>query len=202
MSNGIKTVLLGEATTGKTSVATRLVRDEFYTESGATIGASFLVGKGKKFDDMRFSFWDTAGQERFASIIPMYYRDAKIIMLVFDMSNLSTIDRLITYLEKIRTEIRGDFETIVIGNKLDLVDDVDRIDKYVRDKLENFCGIVGSTDYVYVSSKTNKNFDILLKKLLEKGKFILNGEDDLFDNNIVNIDSTPKSSYTNCAYCV
>lgn len=202
MTTGIKTVLLGEATSGKTSIATRLVSDKFYSDNEATIGAGFLVGNGKKFNDMKFAFWDTAGQERFASIIPMYYRDAKIVMLVFDMSNLSTIDRLITYLEKIQSEIRGDFETIIIGNKLDLIDDVNGVNKYVRDKLENFSEIVGNTDYVYVSSKTNKNFDILLKKILEKGKSILNGDDDLSDNNIVNIDSTLKSSYANCAYCV
>ncbi|MCJ7638168.1 MAG: GTP-binding protein [Nitrososphaeraceae archaeon] len=203
MENGIKTVVLGEATTGKTSITTRLVKDNFTTDLSATIGASFSVGSGKKFGNNKFAFWDTAGQERFAAIIPMYYRDAKLILLVFDMSKLSSIDRLESYLEKLRTGVRHDFETIVIGNKMDLVDNVSEIDKYVREKMEKYNGFIGNTDYIYVSSKTGKNFDLLLNKIIEKGHMILNdNNDDLPDPDIIRVGDTPKSSYFSCSYCV
>lgn len=35
---------------------------------------------------MQLNIWDTAGDERFRSIMPLYYRDAEIAILVFDLT--------------------------------------------------------------------------------------------------------------------
>ena len=35
---------------------------------------------------MILQIWDTAGQERFRSMAPMYYRNAKAAILVFDVT--------------------------------------------------------------------------------------------------------------------
>ena len=204
MSEGIKTVLLGESTIGKTSIVTRLVRDMFTENTNATIGASYSVGKDNKFKDFKFNFWDTAGQERFASIMPMYYRDSKLILLIFDMNRLESIDKMVYYLEKLKAEVHTSFEVIVIGNKMDLVSNVKDIDIIVREKLEEFHSLIGSTDYIYVSTKSGKNFDLLINKLIEKGTMIEHDKDDLFeDDGIINIADPPKKSYlSGCGYCV
>ncbi|ARF09856.1 Ras family GTPase [Indivirus ILV1] len=201
MTDRIKTVLLGEATAGKTSIVNRLTKNEFQDETNATIGASFSIAYGPKFKNMRLAFWDTAGQERFSAIVPMYYRDAKIMILVFDMNNLSSVDKLVTYIEKIEGSVSGDYESIIVGNKMDLVSDIASVDRYIKEKLAKYDNIIKNDDYVYVSSKTGKNFDLLLDKILEKGN-IVNNINSQSDKNIININDNTKTNYSRCAYCV
>jgi Ras-related protein Rab-6A len=45
--------------------------------------------KNVKIDnqDVRLLLFDTAGQEKFRSLIPMYIRDANIIILVYDLTS-------------------------------------------------------------------------------------------------------------------
>ena len=45
--------------------------------------------------------WDTAGQERYDSLVGIYYRDASIVLMVYDCSNLESIERLHFYFNKI-----------------------------------------------------------------------------------------------------
>lgn len=203
MSNGIKTVVLGEATTGKTSIVTRLVKEKFTDNTDTTIGASFVIGKNGKFGNFQFDFWDTAGQERFLSLVPMYYRKAEIILLTFDMNRLSSIDRVAYFLDKVKSELTNDFEVIIIGNKLDLVSNIDYVDKQIREKLENFSDIVGSEDYIYISTKTGQNFDLLLNKIVEKGTKIMNTRNSSSEE-LITLTSAPPSNYSyySCGYCV
>jgi Ras-related protein Rab-5C len=42
---------------------------------------------------VKFEIWDTAGQERYHALTPMYYRNAKAAIVVFDVSNASSFDR-------------------------------------------------------------------------------------------------------------
>ena len=38
--------------------------------------------------------WDTAGQERYQSLTPMYYRGAKLAIIVFDITNAISYERM------------------------------------------------------------------------------------------------------------
>ena len=53
--------------------------------------------------------WDTAGQERFRSLLPLYYREADVIILMFDTSRKNAIDELQRdrWLEEITSLFRG-----------------------------------------------------------------------------------------------
>lgn len=130
MVSGLKTVFLGDASVGKTAISLRLTKDCFSEFIGQTIGAAYMF---YKTDNRNFEIWDTAGQERFASISRLYYRDAYIAILVFDLSDLSTFSRLSNYIVEIK-DVNRNCKIMVVGNKLDLVKDID----YVRRKLEKF----------------------------------------------------------------
>ncbi len=41
-----------------------------------------------------FQVWDTAGQERFHSLIPMYLRDAKAAIVVYDVTDAVSINTI------------------------------------------------------------------------------------------------------------
>ena len=38
-----------------------------------------------------FQIWDTAGQERFRSLVPMYLRDTKIAIMMYDITSVVSI---------------------------------------------------------------------------------------------------------------
>ena len=87
----IKCVILGDSCVGKTSIMNRYSTGKFFERSDTTLGAVFFTQKIKA--DNKFiglDFWDTAGQERYRSLLPMYLREASIIILVYDINNLQS----------------------------------------------------------------------------------------------------------------
>jgi GTPase SAR1 family protein len=80
---------------------------------------------------MQLNIWDTAGDERFRSIMPLYYRDAEIALLVFDLTDAESfkgIDYWLGELEsKVSTEgiLLCNFKYIlgIVGNKKDLTEE-------------------------------------------------------------------------------
>lgn len=100
-----KLVIVGATDVGKTSITMRYCHGSLTTPTSATIGASFLqkrvivpsrYGKPRK---ITLQIWDTAGQERFRSMAPMYYRNAKAAILVFDLQHESTFEKIIEWLQ-------------------------------------------------------------------------------------------------------
>ncbi|KAK1933038.1 Ras family protein [Babesia divergens] len=122
-SQRIKIVLLGEQSTGKTSIVTRFVYDHFVPAYAATIGIDFLskvvTVNGKT---MRLQLWDTAGQERFRTLMPSYIRDSSAAIVVYDITSRESFEKVKDWIKDIK-ELRGDKAIIVIvGNKTDLLD--------------------------------------------------------------------------------
>ena len=168
--NCIKTVILGESSTGKTSITYRLARDKFNEHMESTIGASFMT---KYYDDIKYSIWDTAGQEKYLALVPLYYRNSNLLLLVFDMSNPTTMNRFTYYLDKIIIDLDTEYKILIIGNKCDLVkwDMVKkRIDHEIRQKLAKYDTLKNKIDYVYISTKTGENFEELIDKIKQNGK--------------------------------
>jgi GTPase SAR1 family protein len=89
-----KLVTIGDAQTGKTSLLWRLTHKQRPDIRDATIGAAFFNSSSKKFC---LNMWDTAGQERFRSMLPIYLRDAEIILFVYDITDRSSYDHLNRY---------------------------------------------------------------------------------------------------------
>jgi small GTP-binding protein len=96
----IKVVILGESGVGKTSIISRFINDTFDEELVTTTGASY-VSKSMKFSDknqvLNFEIWDTAGQEKYRSLTQIFYKDASIAILVYDITNKDSFDELQNY---------------------------------------------------------------------------------------------------------
>ena len=83
-----KIIFLGDQGVGKSSIMNRFVQDRFENNYQATIGLDFhsknvIIDK----QDVRLLLYDTAGQEKFKSLIPMYIRDANVILIVYDITS-------------------------------------------------------------------------------------------------------------------
>ena len=122
-----KLIFLGDQSVGKSCILNRFMNDTFTEEYQATIGLDFQ-SKNVQIDnqDIHLLLYDTAGQEKFRSLIPMYTRDANIILLVYDVSSKDSFKNLkkwinIIWVNIIKKNIKADNVIFaVVGNKIDL----------------------------------------------------------------------------------
>ena len=54
---------------------------------------------------MQLNIWDTAGDERFRSIMPLYYRDAEIALLVFDLTDAESFKGIDYWLGELESKV-------------------------------------------------------------------------------------------------
>ena len=65
--------------------------------------------------------WDTCGQERFNSVCEKYYKQADGVLLVFDISNKESFNKIKNYyVQKIKDNCKLGIPIILLGNKTDL----------------------------------------------------------------------------------
>ncbi|KAI9369099.1 rab GTPase Vps21/Ypt51 [Aspergillus egyptiacus] len=123
-SSSVKLVLLGEAAVGKSSLVLRFVNNDFQENKEPTIGAAFLTQKcSLPTRTIKFEIWDTAGQERFASLAPMYYRNAQAALVVYDVTKPSSLTKAKHWVAELQRQASPGIVIALVGNKLDLTND-------------------------------------------------------------------------------
>ena len=162
-----KIILLGCQAVGKTAIVQRFCYDCYEEESlKTTLGFDFLTKilhyKGKK---VQLQIWDTAGQERFRSVTKMYYQDVNGVVLVYDVSNKKSIEKLQFWLDDLEMNGTKTERRILVGNKLDIVKGRE-VPPYEGKKLAASQGI----DWIECSAKSgqyvNEVFEILIGKMI------------------------------------
>ena len=86
-----KVVLLGESGVGKTCMVTRYISGIFEQSVVSTNGATFarkLINYPNLRKSLLLDIWDTSGQERYRSLTKFFYKDAAIVVLVYDTTHL------------------------------------------------------------------------------------------------------------------
>jgi Ras-related protein Rab-1A len=117
----LKYLIIGSSGVGKSSLLLRYVDDEYSDQHIVTIGVDFKIKtmdvNGKK---IKVNIWDTAGQERFKGITSSYYKGAKGIMIVYDLTDLESFKKINDWMIEIEKNAPNDVYKILIGNKSDL----------------------------------------------------------------------------------
>ncbi|KAK4153331.1 MICOS complex subunit MIC60 [Chaetomidium leptoderma] len=118
-----KLVLLGESAVGKSSIVLRFVKDQFDSYRESTIGAAFLTQTISLDENttVKFEIWDTAGQERYKSLAPMYYRNANCAVVVYDITQATSLDKAKSWVKELQRQANENIIIALAGNKLDLV---------------------------------------------------------------------------------
>ena len=96
----IKIVIIGESSVGKTSIISQFADNIFQEELISTVGGSFNQKTMKCVDlnkIIKLEIWDTAGQERYRSVTKMFYKDADVAVLVYDITNQKSFKALQNY---------------------------------------------------------------------------------------------------------
>ena len=116
-----KLIFLGDQYVGKSSILNRFYQDKFEEDYQATIGLDFhSKNVNVNGTTVRLLLYDTAGQEKFKSLIPMYIRDANIIIVVYDITNKDSFVHTEHWVNETKDLKREDAIFILVGNKLDL----------------------------------------------------------------------------------
>ena len=117
-----KIVIVGDTGVGKTNLLLRFTKGEFKLDSKATIGVEYAVKEVEIEDQIvRAQFWDTAGQERFRALTSLYYRGAKAVIIVYDVTRAQTFENVDKWIEEVHKHLPGgDTVLMLLGNKSDL----------------------------------------------------------------------------------
>ena len=120
---GEKVVLVGETQTGKTCIIMKAILDKFDENKMTTYGAhSYTLNVQTDSEkQMNLEIWDTAGQEKFRNVNKIFYKDAKAVLLVYDITNRRSFDEIKNYWAGQAKECACENAAMgVIGNKSDL----------------------------------------------------------------------------------
>ena len=117
-----KILTIGESGVGKTCVLRRFVENKFSKNHLATIGIDFKTKTLNIYNqEIKLKIWDTAGQERFRNITTQYYKGADGIVLVYDVTEESSYDKIRDWMEQILSNTTQDeIGLVLLGNKCDM----------------------------------------------------------------------------------
>ena len=94
-NNVIKLIMVGDSGTGKTNLISVAAGLEFNTSSLTTTSCSYVQKVIKKGDEeYRVNLWDTIGQEKYRSLTKIFLKGAKIVIFVYDITNLNSFKEL------------------------------------------------------------------------------------------------------------
>ena len=157
-----KILLIGESGVGKTAILERYCDNVFNESLLSTVGvdfkAKYMTIENKK---IKVQMWDTAGQEKFRNITSSYYRGTHGCLIVFDVMETVTFEKIGYWLNELKTE-KQQPEIIIVGNKIDIGE------KRVTDEMvSTFTNENGNLNVSYCSAKTGENIANIFNKLIE-----------------------------------
>jgi small GTP-binding protein len=162
--NALKVIILGEASVGKTSILNHWLYGTFTQETKPTIAAG-LSPVQLMVDGIvqAFHVWDTAGTPQYRSVVPMYCRSAAIAIIVFDLTQKTSFDKVEEWYDFVRKTADPVF--LLVGNKLDLVEER-TVDGIIAEDVAKNLGI----KYLEVSACTGEGMNDFGRAILDCAK--------------------------------
>ena len=157
-----KVVLIGDSGVGKTCIISRFISNEFEKELDSTDGASYgtkelYLPKLKK--KIILDIWDTAGQERYKSLTKFFYKDAQIIIMVYDITKKNSFENLKNqWYKEIQELSEKNYILAIVGNKSDLYETEQISEKEAREFAESINAI-----YELTSAQNNSGIQQLFE---------------------------------------
>ncbi len=161
-----KVIIVGDSKVGKTSLISRYVDNKFSLQPEVTVGIeSSIVNVDLKDESrLKLQLWDTAGQERYRSLTFHYFKGTMAVLLVFDLSDVSTFENLEKWLRMIKAHSLKEAVIFLIGNKCDLerrAVSKERAEGFAREHM---------LEYFETSCKESKNVRTVIQFLATRVK--------------------------------
>ena len=161
----IKVILVGDAGVGKTSLIKVTIGKDFNEEEKSTIYSTFSI-KTIQINKKKYNLyiWDTMGQEKLKSLTKIFFKNSKIVVLVYDITKKESFNGLVEYwIKEVKDSLGDDIIIGICGNKSDL---------YLKEQVKEeecieFAKNINAR-WVVTSAKADRNgFTIFLKDLLK-----------------------------------
>ena len=154
-------ILLGNSGVGKTSVVRMFTEEAFATTHPSTIG---VLSSSKRISykgrSAKFVLNDTGGQEKFASLAPIYCRNADAVLLCYDLTDVQSFEKMDDWRQT--KGIPEKAVMVVVGCKKDLVHQRKVTEDMISLKSEKFHKV----SFFETSAKTNENITEIFWHLL------------------------------------
>ena len=159
----IKAILLGESGVGKTNLINVAAGHKFEENSSSTYINSFVekvfINNKQKYI---LQIWDTIGQEKFRPLTRIFFKDAKIVIFVYDKSDQNSYKNLKYWTDEVTKILGDDIIKAIVGNKADL--DEEEVDE---NEAREFAKSINSKFKMTSAKKDSKGFIRLLNELLD-----------------------------------
>ncbi len=160
----IKVVLIGETAVGKTSIISRFVDGKFISNFVPTMSGAYS-SKIQEFTEdnkkIKFEIWDTAGQERYRSINKIFYKDASVVILVYDITRKDTFQEIKNFwYQEVRDNSNENIIIAIAGNKIDYYE----YEEVNKNEVLEFSEKIGAI-FKNTSAKTGIGIDDLFLKI-------------------------------------
>ena len=162
----IKVILIGDSGVGKTNLINVSSGGAFNENEKSSLTASYLK-KVITINNEKYtlSLWDTIGQEKLRSLSKLFFKNSKIVIYVYDITNLESFNGLESWNKDVK-EMVGDDDTIIkaiVGNKQDLY----LSEKVSEDTALNYASTLNAK-FKLTSAKTDpKGFNSFNEELLK-----------------------------------
>jgi small GTP-binding protein len=168
-----KVCLTGGVAVGKTSLLHRFVKGSFGSDYITTVGLDYLSKDIEVDNDLcKLVIWDIGRQERFKAygkgVIKNFYRGSSGALLIFDLTNSDSFESVGIWHSEMMEALSDENEDvpfILVGNKLDVVMDTDRIiDVEIAEKFAEKHNSI----YIEASAKTGENVEAAFLELIQR----------------------------------
>ena len=165
IDENIKVTLIGGSGVGKTCIIRRYYLNEFIENPASTCGGSYTAKQININNKLiQIDLWDTAGQERFRSLGKHFYKDAYIVILVYDITNKKSFEEIENIWYPSVKEHGEKYSVLaVVGNKCDLYENEEVKENEAREYAQQ----IGAT-FMLVSAKSGDNIDLLFNTLVKQ----------------------------------
>ncbi|MFX1501512.1 MAG: Rab family GTPase [Promethearchaeota archaeon] len=161
-----KICICGDFSVGKTTLLHQYLERRFTPNIGSTIGSNFFA-KYLKIPNIKDIFtlqiWDLAGQERYKWVRHEFYKGAKGIVYVFDLTRRETFESIIKWKDEIK-KVLGNFSSVLVGNKVDLLNPRKRVIE--KQEAESLKKNIAACAYIEASAKTGTGVKEFFLKLV------------------------------------
>ena len=117
----IKAILVGSSGVGKTNLINVTVGQGF-NESSKPTNCCNLLQKNLEINNIKYviNLWDTIGQEAYKGISKLFFREAQIVIFVYDITSKDSFLNLEEWIQMANDIIDGEYISGIVGNKNDL----------------------------------------------------------------------------------
>ncbi|KAF6105935.1 ras-like protein family member D [Phyllostomus discolor] len=135
-ARSVKVVLVGDGGCGKTSLLMVFAEGAFPESYAPTVFERLTVNLQMKGKPVHLQIWDTAGQVDYDRLRPLFYPDASVLLLCFDVTSPHSFDNVFNRWYPEVNHFCKEVPIIVVGCKTDLRKDRSLVKKLRKNRLE------------------------------------------------------------------